>query len=250
MKNLHLTAAFIAAFALAAPVQAQRAARPSPAILAAVADPTRPGEDAARDANRHPAEILAFAGVRPGMRVVELAPGGGYYTRILARAVGPRGHVYAVVSPGFAARPESMARFQRIIAGYPNVEIVVSAIPSLTMARPVDMVWTSENYHDFHNAQGADMAALNRAVFGVLRPGGVYYVEDHAAPGTGVGATSTLHRIDPQAVRGEVTAAGFRLDGESSVLANPADPHTARVTDPAIRGRTDRFAMRFRKSAR
>ena len=118
------------------------------------------------------------------------------------------------------------------------------------MARPVDMVWTSENYHDFHNAAGADLAALNRAVFGVLRPGGVYYVEDHAAPGTGVTATSTLHRIDPQAVRDEVSAAGFRLDGESRALANPADPHSARVTDPSIRGRTDRFAMRFRRPAR
>lgn len=250
MKKIHIALALTAAFALASSAQGQRAARPSPAIQAAVSDPTRPAEDAARDGGRHPAEILSFAGVRPGMRIVELAPGGGYYTRMLARAVGPRGHVYAVVSPGFAARPASIDRFRRLVAGYPNVEIVVSAIPSLTMAQPVDMVWTSENYHDFHNGDGADMAAINRAVFGALRPGGVYYVEDHAAPGTGVSATSTLHRIDPQAVRDEVTAAGFRLDGESPALANPADPHTARVTDPEIRGRTDRFAMRFRKPAR
>lgn len=250
MKKLPLAVAFVAALALASSAQGQRATQPSRAILAAVADPTRPAEDAARDGGRHPAEILAFAGVRPGLRIVELAPGGGYYTRILARAVGPRGHVYAVVSPGFAARPESMARFQRVVAGYPNVEIVVSDIRTLTMARPVDMVWTSENYHDFHNAQGADLAALNRAVFGVLRPGGAYYVEDHAAPGTGVTATSTLHRIDPQAVRDEVGAAGFRLEAESPVLTNRADPHTARSTDPSIRGRTDRFAMRFRRPAR
>jgi predicted methyltransferase len=250
MKKLHLAIAVMATIALASSAQGQRAARPSAPIRAAVADPTRPAEDAARDAGRHPAEIVAFAGVRPGMRIVELAPGGGYYTRILARSVGPRGHVYAVVSPGFAARPEAMARFQRVVAGYPNVEIVVSDIRALTMARPVDMVWTSENYHDFHNAPGADLNAINRAVFGVLRPGGVYYVEDHAAPGTGLGATSTLHRIDPQAVRDEVSAAGFRLEAESPVLANPADPHTARSNDPSIRGRTDRFAMRFRKPVR
>ena len=250
MKKLPIAVALVAVLALASSAQGQRSARPSRAIVAAVADPTRPAEDAARDGGRHPAEIVAFAGVRPGDRIVELAPGGGYYTRILARSVGPRGHVYAVVSPGFAARPESMARFQRVVAGYPNVEIVVSDIRTLTMARPVDVVWTSENYHDFHNAQGADLAALNRAVFNVLRPGGVYYVEDHAAPGTGVTATSTLHRIDPQAVRDEVRAAGFRLDGESAVLANPADPHTARSNDPSIRGRTDRFAMRFRRPAR
>jgi predicted methyltransferase len=250
MKKLHLAVALIAVFALASSAQGQRTARPSRTILAAVADRTRPAEDAARDGSRHPAEIVAFAGVRPGDRIVELAPGGGYYTRILARAVGPRGHVYAVVSPGFAARAESMARFQRVVAGYPNVEIVVSDIRTLTMARPVDVVWTSENYHDFHNAQGADLAALNRAVFGALRPGGTYYIEDHAAPGTGITATSTLHRIDPQAVRDEVGAAGFRLEAESPVLANPADPHTVRSTDAAIRGRTDRFAMRFRKPAR
>lgn len=250
MRKLHFAIAATAALALASSAQGQRTARPSATILAAVADPTRPAEDAGRDAGRHPAEILAFAGVRPGLRIVELAPGGGYYTRILARAVGPRGHVYAVVSPGFAARPESMARFQRIVAGYPNVEIVVSDIRTLTMAQPVDLVWTSENYHDFHNAQGADLNAINRAVFGVLRPGGAYYVEDHAAPGTGITATSTLHRIDPQAVRDEIRAAGFRLEAESPVLANSADPHTARVTDRSIRGRTDRFAMRFRRPAR
>ena len=212
MKKLHLAVAFIAVFALTSSAQGQRTARPSRTIVAAVSDPTRPGEDSARDGGRHPAEILAFAGVRPGARIVERAPGGGYSPRILARAVGPRGHVYAVVSPGFAARPEAMARFQRVVAGYPNVEIVVSDLRALTMARPVDLVWTSETYHDFHNAQGADLAAVNRAVFGVLRPGGFYYVEDHAAPGTGVTATSPLHRIDPQVVRDVVRAAGFRLE--------------------------------------
>ena len=115
------------------------------------------------------------------------------------------------------------------------------------MAQPVDLVWTSENYHDFHNIPGADIHAIDQAIFGVLKPGGIFYVEDHAAPGTGVTATSTLHRIDPQAVRDEVRAAGFRLEAESQMLANPADPHSARSNDPSIRGHTDRFAMRFRK---
>jgi len=182
MKKLHFAVALIAVFALASSAQGQRAAGPSRAILAAVADPTRPAEDAARDGGRHPAEIVAFAGVRPGDRIVELAPGGGYYTRILARSVGPRGHVYAVVSPGFAARPESMAHFQRVVAGYPNVEIVVSDLRALTMARPVDLVWTSENYHDFHNAQGADLAAVNRAVFDDGETAGVWVNGKVVAP--------------------------------------------------------------------
>jgi predicted methyltransferase len=219
---------------------------PSRAILAAVADSGRPPEDVARDAARKPAEMIAFAGVRPGARIVELIPGGGYYTRILARAVGPRGHVYAVVTPGQAQRPGALDRLRAAIGGYSNVEIVVSDLGALTMARPVDLVWTSENYHDFHNAT-ANVVALNRAMFGVLRRGGIYYVEDHAAPGTGTSATGTLHRIDPQVVRDEVAAAGFRPAGESPLLANPADPHSARSNDPSIAGHTDKFAMRFRR---
>jgi len=235
-----------AAFALtaAAPGGGEK---PSPAILSAVADAARPAEDVARDGARKPADMLAFAGVKPGDRVAELAPGGGYYTRILARAVGPRGKVYAFVSTGFAQRPGAMDRLKAVIAPYGNVEIVVGDYTAMTLPQPVDLVWTSENYHDFHNGPTANVAALNHAVFAVLKKGGRYYIEDHAAPGTGVTATSTLHRIDPKAVRDEVAAAGFKLESESPALANAADPHTAKVDDPAIKGHTDKFAMRFRK---
>jgi len=152
-----------------------------------------------------------------------------------------------VVSQRFAAQPGALDRFRATLSAYPNVEVVVSDLGALTMAQPVDLVWTSENYHDFHNIPGADINAIDRAIFALLRPGGSFYVEDHAAPGTGVSATSTLHRIDPQAVRDELRAAGFRLEAESPLLANPADPHTAGSRDPSIRGHTDRFAMRFRK---
>lgn len=247
MKIIRQALPIMAAFALIAPAQSPAAAAPSRAIRSAVADPARPPEDVARDPNRRPAQIIAFAGVRPGDRIVELIPGGGYYTRLLARAVGPRGRVFAVVTPGFAQRPGAMDRFRAAMTPYPNVEIVVSDLTALTMARPVDLVWTSENYHDLHNGPTADVPAVDRAVFGVLRRGGILYVEDHAAPGTGVSATSTLHRIDPQAVRDELRAAGFRLEAESQLLANPADRHSARVNDPSISGHTDRFAMRFRK---
>jgi len=246
MKFRHLT--MIAAGLLLAGAAGHSEARPpSRAILAAVADPARPAEDVARDAARKPAEVVAFAGVRPGQRIVELIPGGGYYTRILARAVGPRGHVYALVTPAFSQRPGALDRLRAALAAYPNVEILVSDLGALTMAQPVDLVWTSENYHDLHNGPTANVAGVNRAVFGVLRRGGIYYVEDHAAPGTGTSVTSTLHRIDPQAVRDEMRAAGFVAAGESSLLANPADPHSGRVNDPAIAGHTDKFAMRFRR---
>src|SRR5689334_9381974 len=115
-----------AALLIAGAAQQSEARPPSAAILAAVADPGRPPEDVARDPARKPAQMVAFAGVRPGDRIVELIPGGGYYTRILARAVGPRGRVYAVVSPGFAQRPGALDRLRTSLAAYPNVEIVVS----------------------------------------------------------------------------------------------------------------------------
>ena len=96
----------------------------------------------------------------------------------------------------------------------------------------------------------ADVAAFNRAVFAALKPGGVFVVLDHAAlPGSGLSATDTLHRIDPETVKQEVEAAGFVLDGESKVLANPADPKDKKIFDPSIRGRTDQFLLRFRKPA-
>lgn len=223
---------------------------PSPAITAAVADDGRPAADRERDAHRKPAEIVAFAGVKPGDIVAEMAPGGGYYTRILAKAVGPTGKVYALVSPASASRPGGLDALNAIVAQYGNVEIVTGDLTSFKVPEPVDLVWTTENYHDFHNGQTANVAAVNGSAFAALKPGGLYFIEDHAAKdGTGVTTTSTLHRIDPGAVKSEATAAGFKLDGESNVLANPADPKDVRVFDPAVEGVTEKFALRFKKPA-
>lgn len=217
------------------------------AIAAAVADPARPEADVARDALRKPAEMVSFAGVAPESRVAEFIPGGGYYTRILARTVGPRGHVYAIVPAAMAQRPGAMDAINAIAAAYPNVMVVTADLTNFTLPAQVDVAWTSENYHDLHNGPAPNVAGFNRAVFAALRPGGTFYVEDHSAPGTGTQATSTLHRIDPETVVAEVTAAGFRLEARSQALANPQDRHDAAVFDPSIRGRTDRFALRFRK---
>jgi len=213
---------------------------------AAVADEARPAEDKARDANRKPAEIVAFSGVKPGDIVAEVAPGGGYYTRILAKAVGPEGHVYALVPSIFANRPGGLDAINALAAAYPNVTVQAVDFGNFELDRPVDVVWTTENYHDIANG---DIDAANRAFFSALKPGGIYFVEDHSAPGTGTSATSTLHRIDPQAVKDQVAAAGFSLEEESSALANPEDPHTASANDDSIKGRTDKFALRFRKPA-
>lgn len=220
---------------------------PAANIQAAVADPARPAADSARDATRKPAEIVAFAGVRRGDTIAEFIPGGGYYTRILAKAVGPTGHIYAIVSQAAAQRPGGLDAINAIAAAYGNVTVVPVSMTDFTLPRQVDLAWTTENYHDLHNGPTANPPAFNRAVFAAIKPGGIFFVEDHAAPGTGISATSTLHRIDPAAVIAEVTGAGFRLEAQSALLANPADPHTARATDTSIRGETDKLALRFRK---
>jgi predicted methyltransferase len=214
------------------------------AIAAAVADSERPDADKARDAARKPAEIVAFAGVRPGDKVAEIAPGGGYYTRVLARAVGPEGKVYALMPAFFANRPGGLDGINALAAQYGNIEVVVIDYAATELPEPVDLVWTTENYHDLANG---DIGAVNAWAFEALRPGGIYFVEDHAAPGTGTSATSTLHRIDPEAVKQQVGAAGFTLDAESNLLHNPDDPHD--VNPREVQPTSDKFALRFKKPA-
>jgi predicted methyltransferase len=220
-------------------------------IAAAVADPARPASDTARDAERKPAEMLAFAGVKPGDKVVDLMPGKGYFTRLFSAAVGPSGAVYQFV-------PAEMASFShdKTISGAhpdparPNITYLSAPVNSFATPEPVDIVWTSQNYHDLHDsfAKPADLALINAAIFRALKPGGTYIVLDHAAlPGSGLSATETLHRIDPATVRAEVEAAGFVYVGETTVLRNPNDPHTAKVFDPSIRGHTDQFVFKFKK---
>jgi len=225
-----------------------------PGFLAvALSDPSRPEADRARDATRHPGELLLFAGLRPGMKVVDLIPGGGYFTRIFSRAVGPSGRVYAYVPDELTAlakgRPPSVAAFVGK-PPYGNSRMILQTLPDFGAPEKVDMVFTAQNYHDMHlSFMGpADLSVVNRRVFAALKPGGVYIVIDHSAkPGTGLRDSESLHRIDAALVRREVEAAGFVFDGESRILNNPRDPLTANVFDPSIRGRTDQFVYRFRK---
>jgi len=243
--------AALSSLALILAAGSAHAAPPSPAIAAAVADPGRPAADRDRDAQRKPAEMLAFAGVKPGMVVVDMLPGGGYFTRLFSDVVGPTGKVVAYIPD------ETLARFPKAINGvtaiadepsHKNVQVEHNPLMAAGPDNVADVVWTSQNYHDLHNMAGVDLVAFNKLVYRSLRPGGVYVVLDHSAvAGSGVSATSTLHRIDPAAVRKEAEAAGFVFDGESKVLANPADPRTAGVFDPSIRGHTDQFLLRFRK---
>lgn len=237
-----------AALALAGAALAQTI---PPNIVAAVGNMNRPPADIARDDARKPGLILDFAEVKPGQTVAEIIPGHGYFTRLFAVAVKPGGKVIAIVPPAAAQRdPEGAAMIEAIgkDANYGDVRVV----PNMATVQNADLVFTAQNYHDLHNAlppQG--IAEYNKGVFNALKPGGLYVIIDHVAlPGTGNTATEKLHRIDPGVVRQEVQAAGFVFDGESKALANPADPHTANVFDPSIKGQTDQFAYRFRKPAK
>lgn len=248
-------AAILAAAALltlGAATEGADAARHGPIpkyVTAAVADKARPASDTAKDAERKPAETLAFAGVKPGDWVLELAPGRGYYSRLLSAVVGARGQVsvYAIATPkpGAAAPP--------IVAlaadpHYANVKVTLDRLVDVKPTNSFDLVWTTQNYHDFHNLADPQIATLNKAIFAALKPGGVYFVLDHAAAaGSGVRDTNTLHRIDEETVKQELEAAGFELVGESDILRNKSDPRTAKVFEGAIRGHTDQFLLKFRK---
>ncbi|UAJ10200.1 class I SAM-dependent methyltransferase [Glacieibacterium megasporae] len=215
----------------------------------AVKDAHRPAADVARDADRKPVEMLEFAKVDHGKKVVDFIAGKGYFTRLFAVAVKPGGSVVAIIPKQVADRdPATVANMQSIVAepAYGDVTMVAGLLDPAVQG--ADVVWTAQNYHDLHNAAPEIVAGANKAVFAALKPGGYYVIIDHtAAAGAAPDVTKTLHRIDPAVVKAEVIAAGFVLDGESKALVNPADDHTKAVFDPSIRGHTDQFALRFRK---
>lgn len=234
--------------------EARAADLPNEAVAAAVADPSRPSTDIVRDADRKPAQTLEFAGIKSGDKIADYAAGAGYFTRLFADVAGPAGHVYASVPSALSKYPnivKGIAEIQTYAATHPNVTVTfASALDAAEYPEKLDLFWISQNYHDLHDSfmGPVDMAAFNRTVYASLKPGGTYVVLDHvAAKGSPADVTDTLHRIEPSTVRREVEAAGFKFVGESTLLANPADPHTAGVFDPSIRGRTDQFILKFRR---
>jgi predicted methyltransferase len=256
MRRLSAITAIVLSAGLALNIN-NACAAPIPANIAhAVADINRPEADKQRDANRKPGETLAFAGIARGDKIAELLPGGGYFTRILSKAVGPRGKIFAVVPPRPAnatAEKSDMATRVSVVADdpqYTNVTVLRQLAP-LTVPEPVDIVFTAQNYHDLHNLPDLDIAAFNKSVYDSLKPGGVYVVVDHSAEsGSQLRDTSTLHRIDQATVKREILAAGFTLAGSSNILANADDPRTSKVFDPSVRGKTDQFIFKFRKPKR
>lgn len=226
----------------------------SAVVQKAVADPAR-AADQSNDARRKVAAVMAFAEVKPGQKVVELIPGSGYFTRVFSAIVGPQGHVYTVWPNEYAKEDaDDVAGSQKLAADphYANVSVLTQPANQLSAPAPVDLVFTSQNYHDYPDKfmGKVDPAVLNKQVFDALKPGGLWVIIDHVAPaGSGMADTDTLHRIDPAIVKKQVEAAGFVFDGESNALRNPSDPHTIKVFDKSIRGHTDQFIYRFRKPA-
>ncbi|QYE35975.1 methyltransferase [Polymorphobacter sp. PAMC 29334] len=220
-------------------------------ISAAVANPGRPDADRAKDALRHPAELLAFLHIQPGNTVADIWPG-DYWDRLFSDVVGQSGRVFAVhlVEGDTDDKIATPPAGSTVLEGHKNVVTVVSHVNTLRLPAKADLIWIRNNYHDLYDPfmGPADIAAFNRAVFQALKPGGRFVVIDHVAPaGTKTEATNTTHRIDPEVVKSDMAAAGFRFVGASDLLRNPADPHTTRVFDSAVSGHTDQFFFVFQR---
>jgi predicted methyltransferase len=223
-------------------------------MTAAVADAGRPAADTARDENRKPAAMLAFAGITPGKVVVDMLPGAGYFTRIFAKAVEPGGRVYAYFGAQYDARLKAANKdpdnqFADLKQTYKNLDVIHGPLPQFVTPEAVDIVWTSDNYHDMHTkAYAMDANDVNKSVFKSLKPGGYYVIIDHkAADSAGDGAPDALHRINEATVKKEVEAAGFKLVAEGHDLNAPGDDGTKRVFDADVRGKTNQFMLKFQK---
>ena len=280
-----------------------------PAVANVLGDAGRPPWEVGRDHDRHPGEILAFSQIKPGMVVVDLVPGDGYYTRLLSKLVGPRGKVYALVPQGAlggARDSRQMLREGKLPAAVPADEGAQCAVgcyptgaPPYTIAvdqvlaiqnieeyknitvywedlgayggnmgvpEQVDVVFSSNGYHQLHYQKRAetpqtvpgrgggafkplDVPAVDKAIFRAVKPGGSFIVIDRsAAKGVGFTVADSLHRSEADAAKAEIVSAGFTFDGESHVLANPADDLTKAAGGLyAVRDKNDQFAMRFKK---
>ena len=211
-------------------------------------------QDAPKDALTDPSmkgpEVIAFIGLKPGDKVADIVA--GRFVRAESQAVGPTGKVYAIETAEIGKAHPELHKLMDALTAAPNSNVVPSFDPVATpLPKGLDAVFIRQNYHDLYDKfmGPADVPAFNKAVYAALKPGGVYVILDHAADPSMdfTKQTEGVHRIDPARVKADVLAAGFKFDGESKILANPADDHTLMVFNPAIKGKTDQFLYRFRK---
>lgn len=253
MNNLGFLSALVLT-ALAAPGPVPAAAEGDIYEQAVAAKDRLPG-DYERDAGRKPAKVLAFFAIEPGDTVLDLYSGGGYYTELLSRVVGPDGEVVAHTNKPYLnfVGEEFEARYadDRLA----NVEVLMAENNELELEPGTfDAIMLVLTYHDVYHSDvehgwaPLDKDKLLAELFAGLKPGGTLGVVDHAADAGAPPETGhTLHRIDPELAIADLEAAGFELESSSDALRNPADDHTKIVFDPDIRGKTDQFILRFRK---
>ena len=256
MKNTLLTLAAMALVGLGAEAIAAADSGPSGPIAAALASPDRPEADRAQDERRKAREFLEFAGIEPGMRVLDAFAASGYYTELLSRIVGPGGEVIAYNNPAYARFAAKGIEARYAGDRLPNVQQITAEVDQLVLPpRSLDAVIFVMSFHDMYwrPADGSwartDPMQMLRKLHAALKVGGVVIVQDHvAAPGGDTAEiVDKLHRIDPEVVRRDFKAAGFALESESPLFAHAEDDHSKGVFDPAIRGRTDQFLFKFRR---
>ena len=240
----------------AAPVADEASAAPATSIYEdAVANDARPEADRARDAGRKPAEVLAFLGITPGMTVLDMFSGGGYYTEILSYTVGDSGRVIAQSNEAYLQFVGDEFEERYLGGRLSNAQVLMAENNELKLeAESLDAILLVLSFHDLFYAapeQGwpaIDIAAFLAELYSGLRTGGVVGIIDHyAAEGAPSDTGGTTHRIDPAIVIAMMAEAGFELDAQSDMLRNPDDDYEKVVFDPEVRGKTDRFVMRFRK---
>ncbi len=216
-----------------------------------VADPARAAASRALDEGRMPAGVLDFAGIKRGDTVADFQAGGGYYTELLSRVTGPMGRVYAMTQPNFYKAED----WSKLTANHPNVLPLVARGDMLQLApRSVDVIFAHLVYHDLYwtsekyQHPRVDVPVVLAGWFSAVKPGGHVIIADHAGPaGDPRDVVEKFHRIDPAQVKVDMAAAGFILEGESNLLQRSDDLHDKNVFDPAIRGKTDRFLLKFKR---
>jgi predicted methyltransferase len=248
MNRLILSIAAAAAVVGAPPLAAK------PADYAkVVADTGRTEANRKLDESRMPATVLDFAGYERGDVVADFMAGGGYYTELISRVVGPQGRVYALEPTSFY----DAKVWDKLTAGNRNVASLVAPVSAMQLApASIDSVFAHLVYHDLYwesdkyKFARVEPSAVAAAWYAALKPGGTVVIVDHAGPAGDTRAlVEKLHRIDPATVKADMAAAGFELAGESSVLHRSDDDYSANVFDPKVRGKTDRFMLKFRKPA-
>jgi predicted methyltransferase len=225
-----------------AQAQDEQAAR----MKTALASPDRPDKDKARDAARKPIETVQFVGIKTGQTVVEMVAVGNWFTRVLSAAVGPKGKVIAQ-NPEFFTKREGFAEQEKAVDDQlGNVQAVHGDLRAAGI-KGADAAFSALNLHDIYNGPNGETQAVEFAkdVYDALKPGGVFGLVDHV--GIAGQDNAKFHRIQLQQAKDVLTKAGFKIEAESKILANPADDHTKGVRDPSVSGHTDQFLIRARK---